>query len=718
MKRTLIFAAATLLLASCSKDPKADGPVEYPDPEPGTSYVLEGTVNTPGFTWAEFSAIGLYSTNVDVIASNLECTILSQDAGKAVACFDTPPLDLVKGENSFLVYSPYDADLIYLNGVIYSLEVANAQVQSAPNVAGSCFAIGTATGIAAVDETFTFTMNPVTALAKVAISTSELAGYALKKVTLWDEDETTKLAGAFNVNTNTLTFTTIETYNRASTTINAPATLTSGTAQNIYINLLPGDYASKELWMIIELEKGVERVTIPMKKSDLVFTAGQTTEITISDLKLADNAASAWYHPVETRYLTALGYAYGDANTYFIQCKSGSTYTGATYTPNANYPDEVTIDFKARGNFFNVIDPRGATFEWARLGALQPNGNGPTNGAVYTPSTANYLTNTGVDPTKFTFQTEGETTVKVKNTGAFAGAPILLMIKDGKILWAWAFWNIAADGTAVTPVTAGSYQLANMDIGQATTQYNTWVANKHTNGTSPDLIFRTTHYYQWGRPIPTFWTSYYSMRYGTAAGNCPRLDGPMSMADALANPVGLILHPVDDTTLPHWCTEQYGDLWGNCNPSLSSTGVKSIYDPCPKGWRVADRAVYDYLITLMPSNLTGFSYANTPGYVGINLTCTSPSSLFPTQGYGEGRTNATLSPPRLRTMGLGESGALGSCGYGFLWANHVGAHDAGQPAGFYYANSNYTTAEPTPRIRTFDRTANAAVRCQVDAENR
>ncbi len=732
MKRTIAIFAVMLLVASCKTDPPV--PPGPPEPVPGTSYLLEGTINTPGFTWNNHSVIGLYSTDVNVVASNLQCKIegwedptppviddenkgdgtrASAYNGKAVARFATPPMDLVKGNNTFLVYSPYNSELVYLNGMIYGLEVAAEQTQSAPGVAGNCFAIGSAVGVPGVDETFAFSMVPVTALANVSVSTSEFAGYSLEKVTIWDDaDESTAFAGGFNVNTATLAFNKLETYNRVSTVIAAPAPLASGKAQNLFINLLPGDFSSKELWVIVELTKGVERVTIPMKKTGLSFSAGQTTEISVSDLKLSDNAASAWYNPVEKRYLPALGYAYGDANTYFIQCKNGSTYTGATYAADAAYPDEVTIDFRASGNFFNVIDPRGATFEWAKLGPVQANGNG--NGAVYAPRLASYEGNgVKVDGDTFTI-TPGETTVKVKNVGAFAGAPILMMIKDNKILWAWTFWNIAADGTKVEAIDVGSYKLANMDIGQSTTQYSTWAANK--SGSNADPVFRTTHFYQWGRPVPIFWTTFWSVRVGERSGNCPGLYGPYAtFAESIANPVGIIINETQATDLPNWCDEKLGDLWGNCNEDADATGVKSIYDPCPKGWRVADRAVYNHIVAQEPTSGNGFTYENTNGMVGIRLASAS-NNLFLTQGYSLGKTITHATDVRLHTMGGMTSATPAGCKFGMLWTNYAASHEATQPSVFRYGSSGDTSVAPS--VNGFYRSVTAAIRCQVDAENR
>lgn len=74
MKKYLILSAALFAVIACEKD-KAPS---YPVPEAGTSYVLEGTVNTEGFTWKTNSVVGLYSAQSDLRILNKECKIVDQ----------------------------------------------------------------------------------------------------------------------------------------------------------------------------------------------------------------------------------------------------------------------------------------------------------------------------------------------------------------------------------------------------------------------------------------------------------------------------------------------------------------------------------------------------------------------------------------------------------------------------------------------------------------
>ncbi len=717
MKRyLLILAVAVFAAAACEEKPiEPEGPV-YPVPEAGTAYLLEGTIKTEGFSWKTNSVVGLYSAMDELKIINKECKIVgwantdpvidpetgentniytpSEYEGKATGRFNTPQLDLVQGENKFMVYSPYNPDLSFVKGIIYGLNIGDKQVQSAPNVAADCFSFGNATGIPGVDEAFTFELNPVTAIAQVNITSSTLGKFAPKKVTIYD-DSGSAMAGGFNIDINTMEITPVGTpLDRVSVEVTSPVVLAANASQNIYLNILPADYAGKELWIVVELvDEAGATLTIPIKKADLKFEAGKVTKIDLAGLSTEMNAAGSWYNATETRLLPGNGVAYGDANTYFIQCKNGSTYNGATYTPNANIPDEVTIDYRARGNFYNAVAPEGVTFEFVMLNATTP----------YTARTAGYEASKVVlNAESFTINhNEAQKTVTVKNVSAFAGSPILVMKKDGKALWSWSFWNVAADGTSIDPVTVGNYQFAPMDIGQPTTDLTTWSANK--SGSNPDLPFRMTHFYQWGRPTPIFWTSYWS------SGNCPQVVGPVTFADAIANPGNLVVNQgaADKDNWTEWCSDLGADYWGTNDQKKE--GAKTIYDPCPKGWRIASVPA---LTTLVDSKASAV-FNETKGQVSAKI---GDLTLII---HGHQTAKIHTDGGRPSNMGLGNAGTAAQNKEALLWSNVSGET---QGLGIHYTTSSYSATEEMGkqdmRMASFNHTHAAAIRCIVDKDNR
>lgn len=724
MKKYLILAAAVLAFAACDKSP-----ADYPVPEAGATYVLEGTVNTEGFTWKTNSVVGLYSAQSDLRILNKECKIVgwadttpdidpetgenrnnytpSKYEGENSALFNTPGLDLVKGENRFLIYFPYNQELAFVDGLIMGLSVGDKQTQSAPNVASDCFSVGYATGIPGVDGTFKFSLDPVTALARVKISSTEFADYAPCKVTIFDESNTA-IAGDFDIDVNTMTITPILGSELSSVSVEVvnPTALSAVAEQNIYLNILSADYTNKDVWVVVELVNNAngKKVTISTKQTGFKFEAGKTTTIDLSGLKLSDNAAGEWFCAEDSRYLAGEEVAYGEANTFLIQYK-GATYTGAQCSPNSEIPDKVVIDYRARGNFAKAYNTKidNVTFEWATL----------KNGSLYAPRTAGYDASGVVIKDKFTIeQNAADYKVTVTNTGAFAGAPILLM-KDvaGNIIWAWTFWNIAADGTTLDPVTVGGYKFAPMDIGQPTTNMAMWTVNK--SGSNPDPIYRMVHYYQWGRPMPTFWTTYWSLDVigghegdQSKSGNIPTFVGPASMQESLAYPHALIAYPGDVTALPDWSKENIKDLWGALD--IKKEGAKSIYDPCPKGWRVASYPALKAVADLASSaQFNDTEYGAPHAKVG--------DLVLLDQGRQTAKDPTGKTQYRPENIGMGNVANASASKEGFVWSNIAGAT---QGQGLWVTNGSHSSSKNTLRIASFDRKNACAVRCIVDEENR
>lgn len=698
MKRYFLLLAGLALAATACQEKTNDGGFV---PEPGTKYTLEGTVKAEGFTWNSGAELGLFSATSGVRIVNAKCTI-ADGAGKANATFTTPGLDLVEGENTFAVSYPYNASIIYASGKFNNFSVSDAQVQSAPGAAANCIAVGTASGTPGKDETFKFGLTPVTAVAKVTVGTAieKYIGQSIKKVSISNESEV--IGGNFNV-TDIRTGEIQKIDGKGLTTVGvsvtAPAAIESGKAQDFYINILPADFKGKEVSIVIEVEKDGVPATMLVKKTDLAFNAGETVLIDLSDIKSGDLAAEKWYCDDDTRLLPGLGYAYGQANTFFIQCKNGQTYAGGTYSPNNTISDEVVIDYRVRGNLANITEdliPEDVTFEWLTL----------SSGKLYTPRT-NELGGTNI---KFTSDEAGtvslftithnasEYTVTVKNTGTFAGAPVLVMKKAGKVLWAWTFWNVAADGgvqddatTTIAPVTAGGYKFAPMDLGQPSPAL--W------NAGSSAALYNMNILYQWGRPFPVLWTSFWSMDgyKDGAAGNVVAVQGPLSLKESLSK-VGMIY---SDTEMRDWCTESTAGLWGSTEDGEADS-EKTIYDPCPKGWKVASLPA----VTALAAASKTFDSES-----GNNRSFKVADATFYCNGYVTGYQYNTTGRPMNMQFANNKTANRG------WWWSSYSAEEQSQT--LFVDHRTTGTEEPqTVRASSNDRSQVMSVRCIVDEKNR
>lgn len=108
-------------------------------------------------------------------------------------------------------------------------------------------------------------------------------------------------------------------------------------------------------------------------------------------------------------------------------------------------------------------------------------------------------------------------------------------------------------------------------------------------------------YYQWGRKEP-FGASYTRVTYHEDHPydiTDPMMGyGEMTLAYSIAHPwtfmCGVAMNDDRYEDTSDWLASQNPNLWGNASSAtaLADAGSKSIYDPCPPGWRVPDRRTF------------------------------------------------------------------------------------------------------------------------------
>ena len=269
--------------------------------------------------------------------------------------------------------------------------------------------------------------------------------------------------------------------------------------------------------------------------------------------------------------------------------------------------------------------------------------------------------------------------------------------------------------------------MANMNIGQATTQYAAWKA-------AADHILRTNYTYQWGRYLPIFWTSYWSHCLIDApaiqkAGNVPAVQGPFeTFRESLDYPYGSVGAMTLTGGMNNWTNEFIGDVWGCQIGQMEGAGTKSIYDPCPKGWRVPDystiKAWEATLGTTTPSaaNYAGTSSGiNAEGQMGLMVG----SMYLPTVGYIQYdkafRLPATVeggSGSELRYTNNANTGTAWGATFSVYWSNYCASHSASSPFVYRFYGANNLSADKEAKVTQHVRAASASVRCQKDTFNR
>lgn len=137
---------------------------------------------------------------------------------------------------------------------------------------------------------------------------------------------------------------------------------------------------------------------------------------------------------------------------------------------------------------------------------------------------------------------------------AVGNALIAALDASGNILWSWHIWLQTA-GTLTDITLPGGAVFMNRDLGTAT---------------------KSALLYQWGRKEPFVGSTSSSEKSGVSTSFWERENGLGSIADATANPLTAYI----PSTSSEWSTDPDASRW------VGEDGKKTIYDPCPAGYKV------------------------------------------------------------------------------------------------------------------------------------
>ena len=192
--------------------------------------------------------------------------------------------------------------------------------------------------------------------------------------------------------------------------------------------------------------------------------------------------------------------------------------------------------------------------------------------------------------------------------------------EGGSVLWTWHIWltdRVRAHGYP------NGYIVHDRNLGA--------ISAVPDSGNGMDGL-----YYQWGRPTP--FKSASSGAYG-AVSKVP--SSPVQVAtveEAVANPT--TLYGSGDGTRHDWLATKNNALWGYQNEHTDLE--KTMYDPCPPGYMVADMRVWQ---NIAQYELAGGWHNGS----GVNLAIASNNVWYPFQGYieSDGTENLVRNMVRL-----------------------------------------------------------------------
>ena len=281
----------------------------------------------------------------------------------------------------------------------------------------------------------------------------------------------------------------------------------------------------------------------------------------------------------------------------------------------------------------------------------------------------------------------------------YGNAVIGLLDSRGVCIWSWHIWSVDYEIEATAQTYASGAVFMDRNLGA--------LATDCTQAAAKGL------YYQWGRkdpfPYPALATDAYTQAptvyapgFEYAESN-PRTSGAESPYDvmtlewATAHPTtymdGVFYEDWEEwTSVADWLYVHHPNLWGNVTTgknNISRTSHKSIYDPCPPGWKVPGAEDFAEIERIGVS---------APYYVTIRCNSTQTAKIPLGGTFYEGRYDRNGSLGRLYT----------NAPYYLHWGDSTGVFHDVACTSILFDTSNYP---PFVNTTDFYRYAANPVRC-------
>jgi len=574
-----------------------------------------------GLNWSKGDAIGVISyTQEETVNDNVRAVLHDDYAGKPNGIFkpmttvyvitDEETKEVVEegytelqypkeSDEKFVVYYPYKKGTVVKEDACIHNEVAIDQFQNTLGDRLVC-ANGFASAIAdvqAASNKATFSLRHHLAYIRVKAVSSEFSGYQLHSVKMYDKNQAAALAGKYSVKptdgTMTIDSETVKPY--VSVIVKNHDFNSSVAESEVYLAILPGDHSAADLEFVVSFvnEAGTSK-TLPVTFAKTGnFPAGSLTTIDLGDITSAMNTAP-WSEITEERDLLGK-WAYGSQNTYYVQIPEGDA------RKQGEGRQLVTIDVKPRGDFSKVKEPKYyAILCPGNYGTYQTQLSLDGSMAAASINSAVNMTGYSATPKGKFMDVKADYTIefyelaytKYQSTemlNTHDWATVGIFDAEKKLLWSYMICTYKS-GDAPKDIQYPGFTMMDRFLGQG-------------NGNEKALELGTIDcgnpaFFQWGRKDPLSKTTSAGLDI-TFGWSKDLVDDPGDAA-ALA---GIFLVPdaamVDQNNgYKYYKGEPRYDLWGGSNNTddwydPNAKGHKTVYDPCPEGYRVPDAYVFN-----------------------------------------------------------------------------------------------------------------------------
>lgn len=339
-------------------------------------------------------------------------------------------------------------------------------------------------------------------------------------------------------------------------------------------------------------------------EGDMTVTTdyGMETDSEINGKWTIEDAGGKWFTAVQdadnkTIHITAKqNYGVGREGIFYVQSgnlrkqitvRQDQPATANCYVVGDGTHDLIVI-IKGNGNKglkagemqldeTAALQPVKIKIIWETNAGLVTLNDAPSNNMLDDGTVTNYNTATGI--INYTVNTEGATIGGIRGGNALIGA----FDKKGVVVWSWHIWAYqdASDGPQDQEWTLNGYSVMDRNLG----------ALSNSPGVASLGLL-----YQWGRKDPFIGAAYTNDTYGgegrLSTQNYYNYQWAVTQKRANTTVAYTIKQPTtltyDGLSSSSYIGDEKSYLWGT-NGGLSNTkdlGSKTIYDPCPEGYRV------------------------------------------------------------------------------------------------------------------------------------
>jgi hypothetical protein len=650
MKRFIFIAAALSVVAACSETEEAEQPAssentiqivgKIGDPSTKTVYD-ESSDGTMGVTWSAGDEIGVYcivggkytATNLEYQADESSSTTTFSAVGNSLTWSDET------SAHYFFAYYPYDATA----GASKSWSIPSVQTQSeadnndhlAENDLLACGAFSATY----TEDPLAFSFSHLFSFLEVKLI-GAAGGEVIKSVTATIEDDYTLApSGTMTPYYGKLNETVTESSNRVKVVLTDSAELSDTASSSFYMVIYPG-HGGEALTISANVngqDVALDTLTIPSTGIPasvnavtpvITVTAPDATEEQEGDLSETECS--------NTYLVTAAGDYCFNANVKGTgNVPSGYEMVGVstTITPGS----ALVLWYNCQQTSSSYVDSSPVD-----ISSLSVDSNGYIHFTVPSDPVAGNVVIAA-------FAESGLTYDSITATGN--------QIDNATLLWSWDIWVVPDYDAESSAITVGSFELMDRNLGaligadelRGTLAYDD---NSYYNASA------IGNFYQWGRkdPFPYYGSAFYAdssfitptytpitalqktddgqifgyttTEFAFAPDSVTESGYDMATIQAYADSHPYIyfngLENYDNGYSWYSDTgDYYRSLWGDRNSDDSGTiAEKSMYDPCPAGWRLWTAAEYDAVIDAGSSsaekNATGYGIDMLGTYFAMN----------------------------------------------------------------------------------------------------